>query len=282
MELASIKKNLWKKWRGKTEILKRKCTIPKEKDQLLRRLDEIEGKIEEYRKRKDEQLRKKEVKKEEWKRRNKMIVEDHWGMLRWLHQYIEENKMDWERRRKREKEEVDEEYEKWKGMNEDEMIDSLMTREDELEMEKARKAAVRKERKDMRQYMEENSKLEEIKGEEVIDKHHDEKLINPKVTIEGEVVENPQLDSHNHNLPNIPEYDASKEEKSEVRSMKKLMMRKEEMLQKRKEWKEEHSNTHSKVIIVKRLEEFENIDEGGMVRDPLLDSKHQPLLNSVE
>ena len=41
-----------------------------------------------------------------------MIVEDHWGMQRWLHQYIEENNMDWERRRKREKEEVDEEYEK--------------------------------------------------------------------------------------------------------------------------------------------------------------------------
>ena len=45
LELASIKKNLWKKWRGKTEILKRKCTIPKEKDKLIRRLDEIEGKI---------------------------------------------------------------------------------------------------------------------------------------------------------------------------------------------------------------------------------------------
>ena len=146
-----------------------------------------------------------------------MIVEDHWGMLRWLHQYIEENKMDWERRRKREKEEVDEEYEKWKGMNEDEMIESLMSREDELEMEKARKAAVKKERKDMRQYMEANRKLEEVGGEEVIDKN--EKLIHPKVTIEGEVVEDRQLDSHNHNLPNIPEYDASKEEIKEVRSM---------------------------------------------------------------
>ena len=135
-------------------------------------------------------------------------------------------------------------------------------------MEKARKAAVRKERKDMRQYMEENSKLKEIRGEEVIDKHKNEKLINPKVTIEGEVVENPQLDSHNHNLPNIPEYDASKEEIKEVRSMKKLMMRKEEMLQKRKEWKEEHSNTHSKVKIVKSIEGITNIDEGGLVRDP--------------
>ena len=54
------------------------------------------------------------------------------------------------------------------------------------------------------------------------------------------------------------------------------------MLQKRKEWKEEQSNTHSKLIIDKEIESNENKDKGGMVRDPLLDSKHQPLLNSVD
>ena len=105
LEMAEIGKNLWKKWRGKTEFLKRKCTIPKEEDKITRRLDEIERKIEEYKKRKEEQLKKKHAKKEEWKRKNKMIVEDHWGMLRWLHQYTEENKMEWERRRSGEKEE---------------------------------------------------------------------------------------------------------------------------------------------------------------------------------
>ena len=31
-----------------------------------------------------EKKSRKEKSKEEWRRRNKMIVEDHWGMMRWL------------------------------------------------------------------------------------------------------------------------------------------------------------------------------------------------------
>ena len=106
--------------------------IPKEEDKITRRLDEIERKKVENKKRKAKQVKRKDTKKEEWKRKNKMIVEDHWGMLRWLHLYKEENKIDWEKRRMREKEEVDEEYEKWKGMEEEDMIRILMNMEEEI------------------------------------------------------------------------------------------------------------------------------------------------------
>ena len=74
-----------------------------------------------------------------------------------------------------------------------------------------------------------------------------EKFILPNVTKEGEVMEDPPLDSHNHNPPNIPDYDKVKEVLEEVIMMNMLMMRKEEMLQKRKKWKEELG----KVIIEK-------------------------------
>ena len=40
----------------------------------------------------------KDRKKEEWKTRNKMIMEDHWGILRWLHQYMKGNKNVWEKK----------------------------------------------------------------------------------------------------------------------------------------------------------------------------------------
>ena len=69
------------------------------KQLVERRLKEITEKIEEYKARKEEKLKKKEMKKKEWKERNRMIVDDYWGMFRWLTQYIEENKFEWEKRR---------------------------------------------------------------------------------------------------------------------------------------------------------------------------------------
>ena len=69
-----------------------------------------------------------------------MIVEDHWAMMRWLQQFIDENKYDWEKRRKREEEleRVDEEYEKWKGMGDDEMIRIMKEEEERMESVKVR------------------------------------------------------------------------------------------------------------------------------------------------
>ena len=40
-ELKEIKENIWKKWRGKSEVLKRKEKIPREIEILDKKLDEI-------------------------------------------------------------------------------------------------------------------------------------------------------------------------------------------------------------------------------------------------
>ena len=58
-----------------------------------------------------------------------MIVEDSWGMLNWLHQYVADNKHEWERRREREKLESNKEYDIWKGMDEMEMIEIIKEQE---------------------------------------------------------------------------------------------------------------------------------------------------------
>ena len=130
-ELSTIKHNLWKKWRGKMKV---KESLAKHKDikdseKIEKRLCEIEKKIEEYTMRKEDKLKKRDKKKEEWRQRNKMIVEDSWGMLNWLHQYIAENKHEWERRREREKLESNKEYDIWKGMDEMEMIEIIKEQE---------------------------------------------------------------------------------------------------------------------------------------------------------
>ena len=57
-----------------------------------------------------------------------MIVEDTWGMMIWLHQFIEENCFEWERKRKLEME-GKEKYEKWRDMEEREMIEILKKEE---------------------------------------------------------------------------------------------------------------------------------------------------------
>ena len=72
-------------------MLKRKNKVPGEIEILDKKLDEIEKKVEEYKRRKEMNLKKRDRKKEERKNKHRMIVEDHWGMLKWLNQYIEEN-----------------------------------------------------------------------------------------------------------------------------------------------------------------------------------------------
>ena len=114
-ELIIIKKNLWRKWRGKTKIMEKKNAMPKEIEKIQQKLEEYEKKIEEYRKKKEENLKKRDKRKEEWKMRNKMIVEDHWAMMCWLHKYTEDNKVEWEKRKDREKIEKNKEYEKEEG-----------------------------------------------------------------------------------------------------------------------------------------------------------------------
>ena len=135
-----MKDKSWKKWRGKKKIIERKTTIPKEEDKLSWKLKEVERKIQEYNKKKEEQLERRHRKKKDWKERNRMIVEDTWGMLRWLTQYIEQNEYDWARRKEMEEKEVNEEYKRWAGMSEEEMIQIMKKEEDnERKVQESRK-----------------------------------------------------------------------------------------------------------------------------------------------
>ena len=79
-------------------------------------------------------------KQEEWRKKQRMIiVEDTWAMMRWLTQYIEENKYEWERRREREKATVNKDYEKFNEMEEQEMIRLLQEQEEKERLEKETK-----------------------------------------------------------------------------------------------------------------------------------------------
>ena len=121
-EFREMKRVLWRKWRGKDSVARRKDRVPKEVEKVECRLREIEGKINEYKERKAVQLEKRERKKEEWKKKHKMIGQDAWNMMTWLTQFIEENKFEWGKRRERRNEKLEKEYEVWSGMEEGEMI----------------------------------------------------------------------------------------------------------------------------------------------------------------
>ena len=86
-----------------------------------------------------------------------MIVEDTWGMLRWLMQYIDENKYDWEKRR--ETEQRKNEYREWKEMEEGEMIMKLKGMEETLKTEKETKLDKARQRKS---YWKNWRKVEEV------------------------------------------------------------------------------------------------------------------------
>ena len=69
-------------------------------------------------------------KQEKWRGKQRMIiVEDAWAMMRWLTQYIEENKYELERRREGEKIMTNKDFEKFLEMEEQEMIMLLQEQE---------------------------------------------------------------------------------------------------------------------------------------------------------
>merc|ERR1711954_221590 len=76
-ELAEMKQNIWKKWRGKNKVIENKTKID-DNEKIDRRILEMQKKLEEYRKRKEEKLEKRDAMKKKWKEKHKMIVEDHW------------------------------------------------------------------------------------------------------------------------------------------------------------------------------------------------------------
>ena len=74
-----------------------------------------------------------------------MIVEDTWGMMIWLHQFFEENSFEWERRKQLEVE-GKLKYEKWRDMEQGELIE-LLKREEaskKVESETKKERAIRR------------------------------------------------------------------------------------------------------------------------------------------
>ena len=51
LELSEMKKNLWKKWQGKSRVLDNKTEIPTDADRIQEKMRKIEQKIKEYTKR---------------------------------------------------------------------------------------------------------------------------------------------------------------------------------------------------------------------------------------
>ena len=81
-EFAEMKKNIWRKWRGKNKVIENKTKLT-DNEKVDTRMEDVTRKLEEYNKRKENLLKKKDMKKRLWKEQHKMIVEDHWEMLRW-------------------------------------------------------------------------------------------------------------------------------------------------------------------------------------------------------
>ena len=125
LELQMMRRNMWKKWRGKNEINERKIKIPTELEKVERKLEEMSKKIDRYKERKDEQVRRRDLKKKEWKEKHQMIINDHWTMMSWLTKYIEENQLTWERRGKIRNMKQDERLKSFDKMSKEEMIMEL-------------------------------------------------------------------------------------------------------------------------------------------------------------
>ena len=141
-------------------------------------------------------------------------MEDTWGMMVWLTKYIEENKSEWERRRRIPPEN---EYEKWTGMDEEEMTRALNeseAKEAAMKETKKEKAARRK------QYWKDWSQGERIDKE-------------PENEEDGEV----ETAAAPDNKDKMTEY----------------MERNQEMKKKRKDWKEEKETWRTTRISVSKL-----------------------------
>ena len=105
--------------------MENKIRIPTEMEKLGKNIENMELRINDYKERKEEQVRKRNKKQKEWWDKRKMIVEDTWGMMTWLTKYIDENKASWERRRQNKHREDEKDLNKWKEMDKDKMIEEL-------------------------------------------------------------------------------------------------------------------------------------------------------------
>ena len=135
LDLKEAKERLWKKWRyskGKKDLYQK---IKKDKNEtpesLENKLRKIEQEIENYKK--ELETIKKEKERKETKINKKKKKQEHWEMMKWLVQFIEENQEHWNRIRKEQEEdrELVLEMERWENMNRTEQINKILQEEKE-------------------------------------------------------------------------------------------------------------------------------------------------------
>ena len=166
MDLKEVKQKMWKKWRQNKG---KKINYPKlEKGSTLEweeKLKKIDIEVENY-KTELENAKKEEAKKAE-KKEKKRRKQSHWDMMKWIVQFIDENKEKWDRIKKQKKLDMKLELEKeeWIKKSKEEKIKLLQA-------EKLKKKTALKENKEIR--LEEVLKMKENwKRREVIDKFID-------------------------------------------------------------------------------------------------------------
>ena len=95
---------LWKKSRENKTTKENPITIPKKDSQetLDKKLKKIEEEISKY-KEELERIRTEKIKNEERKARKKK-KQEHWAMMKWIVNFIDENKENWERSSKQRQE----------------------------------------------------------------------------------------------------------------------------------------------------------------------------------
>ena len=169
--IKEAKENMWKRWRGKVPM-SRKNTNLSEQERLEEKLSRIEREIESWR---NEEKDRKEQEERELQRREKYIeekkekentriikekakkeklkrkkeLEKHWEILRWLIEFIDENKEQWEENDNvRELENEQREREKaWRALGDKEKESELKKEEKEKEMSREEKIELAKKKR---------------------------------------------------------------------------------------------------------------------------------------
>ena len=128
--LKEAKEELWKRWRQK----KGRINQPKLKngeEDLEKKLKRIEEEVSKYK----EEMKTKETEEKTRRERleKKKQKEKHWEMLRWVVNFIDENRNHWEgeKIRKRKDLEESEKREAWKHMTEEEKIEEIRKEENQ-------------------------------------------------------------------------------------------------------------------------------------------------------
>ena len=152
LELQEIKTNIWRKWRGKGREEKvKESNADKRESEIIRKTKKIEELIDKHANEKKE----KEMRNKEWRERQKKLLEagrvkqeekerkerekkarlekkasleEKWTRLRWVTQFIDENKDKWERWRRERENDARESLESWDDMDRENKINMLRER----------------------------------------------------------------------------------------------------------------------------------------------------------